>query len=124
VTTALPLPYAFDVIVIQPALLVAVHAQVEFAVTAMLPLAAAGEDSVDEEGEIAGVHAELNANVSDRALEATSSGPTAFTTASYTTPRESGIVSKASRSTRIFPSGSGDGLPRSIVCSIVLPPAR
>jgi hypothetical protein len=68
--------------VIHAALLAAVHPQVASAVTATLAFVASHVDSVEDVGEIAGVHAVLNANVSDRALGAVSNGPTALTTAS------------------------------------------
>jgi hypothetical protein len=79
---ALPVPYAFAVIVIQVALLVAVHAQAVAAVTATLPFVATEVDRVDDVGAMAAVQPVLNANVSDRALGRISIGPTAFTTAS------------------------------------------
>jgi hypothetical protein len=121
---ALPVPYAFAVIVIQEALLVAVHAQLASAVTTMLPFAATEVERVDDVGEIAGVQAELNAKVLDRALETVATEPTAFTTASYTTPAGSGVVNIAAKFTRIKPSASGAGLPRSAFRTSVPLPAR
>lgn len=79
---ALPVPIAFAVIVIQLALLVAVHEQVEAAVTATVPVAAAEEDKFDDVGEMPGVHPALNMNVSDRTLETVCTEPTPLTTAS------------------------------------------
>ena len=52
---ALPVPYAFPVIVIQVALLVAVHAQVVAAVTATFPFVATEVDRVDDVGAMAAV---------------------------------------------------------------------
>jgi len=98
-TVAFPVPNAFAVIVIQPALLVAFHVQFELAVTATLPLVAAEVGKVADNGEMVGVHWALKAKVADRTLGRISRGPTTLTTASYTTPTESGVVSSATKST-------------------------
>src|SRR5689334_7832177 len=109
--------------VIQPALLTAVHAQPVPAATVTLPVAAAEVVRFDDVGEIVGAQGRLKPKLFERGVDVVPPGPTALTIDSYTTPGVSGVASRAMKSRRIIPSVPGVGFPRSAVCSGVAAPA-
>jgi hypothetical protein len=122
-TVPLPVPLVPEVIVIQLALLAPVHVQPVPAVTVTEPVADEEDVRLRDVGEIVGAHGALNANVFDRGVDWVPPGPTDLTTASYTTPGVSGVVSRATKSSRIIPSVPGAGLPRFADETTVEPPA-
>ena len=81
-TVPFAVPLAPEVIVIQLALLTAVHVQPAPALTPTEPVAAAELVKFEEVGEIAGAQGALNANEFERVLETVPPGPTDLTTAS------------------------------------------
>ena len=109
--------------VIQPALLDAVHVHPAATVTVTLPVAAADVVRFEDVGEITGAHGSVNAKVLDRGVDAVPPGPTALTMDSYTIPGVSAVVRRVTKSTRIMPSVWGAGLPRSAVDTGDAPPA-
>ena len=78
-TVPFAVPLAPDVIVIQLALLVAVHVQPVPAVTPTEPVAAAELVRFDDVGEMVGAHGAVNMNVFERVLETVPPGPTDLT---------------------------------------------
>jgi hypothetical protein len=124
VTEPLPDPLEPAVTVIQLALLVAVHPHPAVAATLALPvLPPAGTAWLS--GVTVGV-AQLGVkeNVLETALRVEPPGPLAPTRDSYTTSGTSGVLRRATKSRRIRPSGSGDGIPRSTVWTMLVSPAR
>ncbi len=120
-----PEPDAPPVTVIHSALLTAVQAHPTATVTVVLPLPPAAAMDCDA-GAIVGAHNGLDGlteKVLDRGPAPVPPGPTADTTASYTTPAVSGVDSRTMKSIRINPSLSGTGLPRSAVDTTSVPPA-
>jgi hypothetical protein len=121
-TVPLPVPAAPPVIVIHGELLTAVHTHPTAALTVVLPVPP--DDAIDWlEGEMVGAHGAINEKLFERALAELPPGPTADTTASYTTVGVSGVARSATKSRRIIPSESGAGFPRLTVCSAAVPPA-
>ena len=110
----MPEPEAPLVTVIQAALLVAVHEQPVVADTETVPVVApAARDRVL--GVMLAVHCVVKMNWFDGVLAPDPDGPTAATRASYRMPGTGQLVRTLAKFTRIFPSGSGDGLPRPLV---------
>jgi hypothetical protein len=121
-TVPLPEPEAPPVTDSHDALLTALHAQPEPAVTATLPLPPA-EATDCEVVPIDGAHGAVSAKVFDRSLVPLPPGPTADTRVSYMTPGVSGVVSSETKSRRIMPSTSSAGFWRFTVCVGCVPPA-
>jgi len=122
-TEPLPAPDAPDVIVNHEALLAAVHAHPVTAETLTLPVEAWAFTEMLV-GEIDELHGDENANVFDSILRPTPAGPTAATRASYVVPGAGHGVRRVVKSTRIFPSGCGAGLPSPTTCTGCVPPTR
>jgi hypothetical protein len=110
-TAPLPAPFAPAVTVSHDALLEAVQAQPVAAVTLTLPVPAV-PPSDTLVGEIAALQGEEKEKVFDSVLRAVIVWPTAATRPSDTVPAGGQGVSSDVKSTRIFPSDCGAGLPR------------
>ena len=122
VTVPPPVPELPDVMVTQEAALAAVQLQplVVLTVTVPEPLPEANcwlVGVIDQE------HGVENVNGFDTAVGELPPGPSAVTRASYETPQGSAGLSSGSRFIRILPSASGEGFPRLIERSTVVPPA-
>jgi hypothetical protein len=118
----LPVPLAPPVIVIHDALLVAVHAQPVTLVRATLPVEAAPlTDTLV--GESDALHGDEKANVFDWRLTPSPCAPTAMMRTSYVVPGAGRGLRIVPRSTRIFPSVCGAGLPMSTLREGVVDPA-
>jgi hypothetical protein len=122
VTVPLPEPEAPPVTDSHDALLTALHAHPEPAVTATLPLPPA-EAKDREVVPMDGAHGAVRAKVLDRSLVPLPPGPTADTRVSYMTPGVSGVVRSETKSRRIMPSTSSAGFPRFTVWVGCVPPA-
>jgi hypothetical protein len=111
------------VIVSHDVLLAAVHAQPVTAETETFPVdACALSDTLV--GVIAELHGEENAKVFDSVLRPTPDGPTAATRASNVVPGAGHGERSVVKSTRIFPSVCGAGLPSAMTCTGCVPPIR